>query len=137
MKATIYIDGACRGNPGPAACAAVVLVEGLPEKEFALFLGKATNNIAEYSGVILGLEQARRLGIDEVEIYSDSNLCVQQIKGAFKVSSDNLLPLYNRAKYLLGQFSKWDIRHIPREQNKRADALSNLVLNLHKVVSQA
>ncbi len=136
MKATIFTDGACRGNPGPAACSAVILAEGLPEKQCAMFLGDATNNIAEYSGVILALEQARQLGIDQVEVFSDSNLCVQQIKGAFKVSSENLLPLYNRVKYLLGHFSKWEINHIPREQNKRADALSNLVLDLHKLISQ-
>ncbi|HHX09841.1 MAG TPA: ribonuclease HI family protein, partial [Firmicutes bacterium] len=115
---------------------AVILAEGLPEKQCAMFLGDATNNIAEYSGVILALEQARQLGIDQVEVFSDSNLCVQQIKGAFKVSSENLLPLYNRVKYLLGHFSKWEINHIPREQNKRADALSNLVLDLHKLISQ-
>jgi ribonuclease HI len=136
MKATIFTDGACRGNPGPAACSAVIHAEGLPEKECAMFLGDATNNIAEYSGVILALEQATQLGIDQVEVFSDSNLCVQQIKGAFKVSSENLLPLYNRVKYLLGHFSKWEINHIPREQNKRADALSNLVLDLHKLISQ-
>lgn len=136
MKATIFTDGACRGNPGPAACSAVILAEGLPEKQCAMFLGDATNNIAEYSGVILALEQARQLGIDQVEVFSDSNLCVQQIKGAFKVSSENLLPLYNRVKYLLGHFSRWEINHIPREQNKRADALSNLVLDLHKLISQ-
>ncbi|MGI6621277.1 MAG: ribonuclease HI family protein [Bacillota bacterium] len=136
MKATIFADGACRGNPGPAACSAVILVEGLPEKECAMFLGNATNNIAEYSAVILGLEQARQLGADEVAIYSDSKLCVEQIKGAFKVSSGNLLPLHNRVKYLLRYFPKWEIHHIPREQNRRADSLSNLVLDLHKLISQ-
>ena len=69
-------------------------------------------------------------------IYSDSKLCVEQIKGAFKVSSGNLLPLHNRVKYLLRYFPKWEIHHIPREQNRRADSLSNLVLDLHKLISQ-
>ena len=84
MKAVIYTDGASRGNPGLASCSAVILTEGLPEKEFALFLGKTTNNVAEYSGIILALQQAKRLGISEVVVYSDSNLCVQQLN-SFKV----------------------------------------------------
>jgi len=137
MRATIYIDGASRGNPGPASCSAVILAEGFPEKEYGLFLGNATNNIAEYSGIVLALEQARQLGIDEVAIFSDSNLCVQQIRGAFKVSSKNLIPLYNRVRRLLQYFSKWEIHHIPREQNERADSLSNRILDLRKLISQS
>lgn len=137
MKATIYIDGASRGNPGPASCAAVILADGLPEKEFGLFLGKATNNIAEYSGIILGLEQAKQLGIEEVTIFSDSNLCVQQLRGAFKVSSKNLIPLYNKVKQMLRRFSKWEIHHIPREQNQRADYLADQVLDLQRLINRA
>ena len=137
MKATIYIDGASRGNPGPASCAAVILAEGLPEKEFGLFLGNATNNIAEYSGIVLGLEQAKQLGIEEVTIFSDSNLCVQQLRGAFKVSSKNLIPLYNKVKEMLRSFSKWEIHHIPREQNQRADSLTDQVLDLQRLINRA
>ncbi len=137
MKATIYIDGASRGNPGPASCAAVILAEGLPEKEFGLFLGNATNNIAEYSGIVLGLEQAKQLGIEEVTIFSDSNLCVQQLRGAFKVSSKNLIPLYNKVKQMLRSFSKWEIHHIPREQNQRADSLTDQVLDLQRLINRA
>lgn len=136
MKATIYIDGASRGNPGPASCAAVVLAEGLPEKEFGLFLGSTTNNVAEYSGLILALQEAGNLGADEIIVFSDSNLCVQQINGEFKVSSKNLIPFYNKAKQLLRRFSRWEMHHIPREQNERADSLSNRVLDLHEMMNQ-
>ncbi|HHY16713.1 MAG TPA: ribonuclease HI family protein [Firmicutes bacterium] len=137
MKATIYIDGASRGNPGPASCAAVVLAEGFPERELGLFLGSATNNIAEYSGLLLGLQEAKDMGAEEVLVFSDSNLCVQQVKGKFKVSSPNLIPLYNKAKRALRHFSKWEITHIPREQNKRADSLTNKVLDLYELMSRA
>lgn len=136
MKADVYVDGASRGNPGPASCSCVFLVDGLSEKEFGLFLGNTTNNVAEYSGIVLALEQARRLNVKEVAIYSDSNLCVQQIKGSFKVSSRNLIPLHDRVKKLLRFFTKWEIHHIPRERNGRADSLSNCVLDLHKLIDQ-
>ncbi len=135
MKAIVYTDGASRGNPGPASCSAVILVDGLPEKELGLFLGKTTNNVAEYSGIILALEQAKQMGVMDVTIYSDSNLCVQQIKGVFKVSSPKLIPLYNRVKWLLQFFSRWEIHHVTRNKNKRADLLSNNVLDLQELLS--
>jgi ribonuclease HI len=137
MKATIYIDGASRGNPGPSSCAALIAAEGCEERGYGLFLGDSTNNVAEYAALILGLKEAQELGADEVSIFSDSNLCVKQIKGEFKVSSPNLIPLHKKAVRLLRSFSHWEINHIPREGNKRADSLANRVLDLRDIVCGA
>jgi ribonuclease HI len=134
MKATIYIDGASRGNPGPAACAAIVIAEGYEERGYGLFLGETTNNVAEYAALILGLQEAEELGVDEISVFSDSDLCVKQIRGEFKVSSPNLAPLHKKALRLLRRFSRWEINHIPREDNARADSLANRVLDLHNIV---
>ncbi|HHW18592.1 MAG TPA: ribonuclease HI family protein [Firmicutes bacterium] len=134
MKGVVFFDGASRGNPGPASCSAVVRVEGLPEREVAAFLGTTTNNVAEYCGLLLGLYEARELGADEVAIFSDSNLCVQQLKGEYKVQSPNLIPLYQKVLSLLKKFSRWEISHVPREENKRADSLSNRILDLQEKI---
>jgi len=136
MKATIHIDGASRGNPGLASCAAVIQVEGCAQRELAVFLGTTTNNVAEYSGLILALYEAQDMGAREVVIYSDSNLCVKQVRGEYKVTSENIIPLHRKVVSLLGRFEKWEINHIPREENQLADALSNRVLDLHKAISR-
>lgn len=136
MKALVYIDGACRGNPGPASCAAVVRVEQAPEKRFGIYLGLATNNVAEYSGLILGITEALDSGADEVEIRSDSNLCVQQVKGEFKVKNEKLIPLHARVQFLLRKFKSWDIVYVPREQNTAADSTSNRVLDLTELIAR-
>ena len=134
MKAVVNIDGACRGNPGPASCAAVVRVEGAPERRLGLYLGHATNNVAEYCGLILGISEALDAGADDLEILSDSNLCVQQIKGEFKVKDEKLVPLHRKVQNLLRRCAKWDIRFTPREENQAADSLSNRILDLREVV---
>ena len=134
MKAVVNIDGACRGNPGPASCAAVVRVEGAPERHFGLYLGRATNNVAEYCGLILGVSQALDSGADELEILSDSNLCVQQVRGEFRVKDEKLIPLHRKAQSLLRKCAKWDIRFVPREENQAADSLSNRILDLRELI---
>lgn len=136
MKAVVNIDGASRGNPGPSSCAAVVRVEGAPERHFGIYLGVTTNNVAEYSGLILGISEALNAGADEVLIRSDSNLCVQQVKGEFKVKNEKLIPLHNRVAYLLRKFRAWDIEYIPREENAAADAVSNRVLDLTELMAR-
>ncbi|MFA6654938.1 MAG: ribonuclease HI family protein [Bacillota bacterium] len=136
MRTIMYIDGASRGNPGPASCAAVILSEGVPEREIGLFIGTTTNNVAEYAALILGLQEAKDLGSEEVVIFSDSNLCVQQIKGEFKVSSPHLSPLHKKAMDLLKSFSHWEIHHIPREKNERADSLTDRILDLERLISK-
>lgn len=136
MKAIVNIDGASRGNPGPSSCAAVVRIEGVPEKHFGIYLGVTTNNVAEYSGLILGITEALEAGADEALIRSDSNLCVQQVKGEFKVKNERLIPLHGRALYLLRKFRAWDIMYVPREENTAADAVSNRVLDLIERMGQ-
>lgn len=136
MKALVYIDGACRGNPGPASCAAVVRAGDEPEKRLGLYLGMSTNNVAEYSGLILGLTEALDSGADDVEVRSDSNLCVQQVNGEFKVKNEKLIPLHARAQSLLRKFRSWDVVYIPREQNAAADSTSNRVLDLVEIMAK-
>lgn len=135
MKAKVHFDGASRGNPGDGSCAAVVEVDGRVE-EVSLFLGQCTNNQAEYCGLIAGLETSLKFGAREIELFSDSIVCVKQVLGEYKVKSDHLAPLHMRASRLLAKFAKWSIQHVPREENERADFLSNLVLDLHEMLSE-
>jgi len=136
VKAIVNIDGASRGNPGAASCAAVVRLEGAPERRLGLYLGTTTNNVAEYSGLILGITEALDEGADEIEIRSDSNLCVQQVKGEFKVKNQKLIPLHQRVQYLLRRFRAWEIRHVSREENTAADSVSNRVLDLQELMAR-
>ena len=130
MRATLYADGAARGNPGPAGSGALLLDEtGRPIAELALPLGRATNNVAEYRALILGLEEARRRGIDEIDVRMDSLLVVRQMQGLWKIKHPGLRPLALRAGALLAEFRDRTIEHIPREDNGRADALANKAID--------
>ena len=132
MKATLYADGGSRGNPGPAAFGAVLFDEdGGVLREVSGFLGTSTNNVAEWSGLIAGLEAALELGVDEIDARLDSQLVVRQIIGAYRVKQAHLMPLHAKAKSLLRRFSSSHVSHVPREQNKEADALVNQVLDAH------
>lgn len=135
MKAMLNVDGASRGNPGQASCAAVIRTRDGTQRELGLYLGVATNNVAEYAALIAGLNECLEMGITEVEIRSDSELCVRQIEGAYKVKNENLIVLHRRVLGLLSRFEKWDIRHIPREENKVADSISNRVLDLRALIN--
>jgi probable phosphoglycerate mutase len=126
----IYADGAARGNPGPAGAGAVLLdEEGNVVAELTLALGRATNNVAEYSALILGLEEARRRRARAVDVRMDSLLVVQQMLGRWKIKHPGLKPLALRAGELLASFPEREIRHVPREQNLVADALSNRAID--------
>lgn len=126
----MYADGAARGNPGPAGSGAVLLDErGLVIAELTRFLGVATNNVAEYTGLIIGLEEAQRRGIDELDIRLDSLLVVQQMRGVWRIKHPGLRPLALRAGELLAHFPKRTIEHVPRELNGLADALSNRAID--------
>jgi ribonuclease HI len=126
VKATLYADGAARGNPGPAGSGALLVDDqGEPIARLCLWLGTATNNVAEYQALILGLEEARRRGIDELDVRMDSLLVVRQMQGLWKIKHPNLKPLALRAGALLATFARRSIEHIPREQNGAADALAN------------
>ena len=126
----LYADGAARGNPGPAGAGAVLLdEEGIVVAELTLALGRATNNAAEYSALILGLEEAKRRGATAIDVCMDSLLVVEQMRGRWKIKHPGLKPLALRAAELLASFPEREIRHVPREQNLVADALSNRAID--------
>ena len=130
MKAILYADGAARGNPGPAGSGAVLLDDdGHIIAEVTKFLGVTTNNVAEYNALIIGLEEAQRRGVDEIDIRMDSLLVVQQMRGLWKIKHPNMKPLAQRAGELLASFPKRSIAHVPREDNAIADALSNRAID--------
>jgi len=130
VKAILYADGACRGNPGPAGAGAVLLDgTGRVIAELTKFLGVATNNVAEYEGLIIGLERAQRLGVDELDVRMDSKLVVEQMSGRWKIKHPNMKPLALKAGALLATFPKRTITHVPRDQNGIADALSNRAID--------
>lgn len=126
MKATLYADGAARGNPGPAGAGAVLLAEdGSVIAELHKALGRATNNVAEYEALILGLEEAKRRGIDRLDVRMDSLLIVRQMQGLWRIKHPGLKPLALRAGALLAQFPTRTIEHVPRDENAHADMLAN------------
>jgi ribonuclease HI len=127
MRFRAYIDGAARGNPGPAGAGVhIEAVDGRPAEELFEALGRATNNVAEYSALLLALARAAELKADTVEILSDSLLLVQQVNGVFKVKAPHLIPLASDAVRRAKQFRRFSIRHVPREKNRLADRLANL-----------
>ena len=130
MKARLSTDGGARGNPGPAAVAAVATApDGSVLDEANLYIGEATNNVAEYRAVLLGLELAGRLGAREVEVVNDSELVARQIGGQYKVKHAGLRPLYLDTMRALRGFGRWSVRSVRREQNERADELVTLALD--------
>jgi ribonuclease HI len=130
MKVVVHVDGGARGNPGPAAAACVVSSPtGAVLDESCKLLGAATNNVAEYRALLLGLARARALGATEVEIVNDSELIAKQVQGLYKVKHEALRPLHGEAIAALGAFARWSIRSVPRAQNAHADALVNAALD--------
>jgi beta-lactamase class A/ribonuclease HI len=130
VKLRVFIDGAARGNPGPAALGVVVQdARGRVLAELGEALGVATNNVAEYRALLRGLEEAAAHGATEVEVLTDSDLLVRQITGEYRVKSAHLIPLHARALRALGGFRAWRVQHVPREENAAADALANRALD--------
>jgi len=129
-KVVVHVDGGARGNPGPAAVAAVATTPGGEVVgERRLYIGEATNNVAEYRAVLLGLELARDLGASGVEVVNDSELISKQIGGQYKVKHAGLKPLYLDAMRALREFERWKVRSVRRDSNERADALVNQALD--------
>jgi ribonuclease HI len=125
-KVVVHVDGGSRGNPGPAAAAAVASTpEGEVVGERSAYLGEQTNNVAEYRAVQLGLELARELGATEVEVVNDSQLVARQIGGQYKVKHAGLKPLFLETMRMLRSFDGWSVRDVRREHNLRADELVN------------
>jgi ribonuclease HI len=125
----IYTDGAARGNPGPAAFAYVIERNGAPPIEEKGTLGRATNNVAEYTALVRVLEHAARLGARRLVIHSDSELLVKQMNGEYQVKSEDLRALFEQAKAMARRFEAVTIRHVRRGQNSRADRLCNEALD--------
>ncbi len=127
--ATVHIDGAARGNPGPAAYSFVIEIPGqVAIEEFGL-LGSETNNVAEYTALVRVLERAHKEGLQQVHIHSDSELLVKQMNGEYRVKNADLKAMYDEAQGLLKHFHSVRIQHVRREQNKRADELCNIALD--------
>jgi ribonuclease HI len=129
-KLTVNVDGGARGNPGPAAIAAVVRdPEGEVLAERGERIGRATNNVAEYRALLLGIELARELEAEEVELIGDSELIVRQVEGRYKVKHADMRELHAEVKRALAPFGSWSIRHVKRAENAAADALVNQALD--------
>lgn len=126
----LFADGGSRGNPGPAGAGAVIYDDqGGELAALSKFLGRATNNVAEYQALLLGLEHAKLLGAGGLTVKLDSELLVRQINGQYRVKSPHLKPLYQKALALLRNFSPVTIIHVRREQNRRADELANRAMD--------
>lgn len=130
MKLIVHVDGGSRGNPGPAAIAAVVSTpDGEVVADAKQAIGVASNNVAEYKALLLGLAKARELGADEVEVVNDSELVQKQVNGEYKVKHQDMKPLHAESVAALNEFDRWQVRSVPRAQNSDADALVNQVLD--------
>lgn len=126
----VHIDGGSRGNPGPAAYGVTIeTAEGQPVTAFGKFIGKSTNNFAEYQGLLAALEYAVRHGYPRLRVLTDSELMARQISGQYKVRSADLKPLYDRAKAMIAGLESFSIRHVYREQNREADRLANQAMD--------
>jgi ribonuclease HI/probable phosphoglycerate mutase len=122
----LFTDGASRGNPGQAGAGAVLFADNGEELVAkSIYLGTCTNNVAEYKALLIGLEEAARLGCSELAIALDSELIVRQIQGRYKVKNETLAALFAEVRDYLAGFGKWTIMHVPRAQNARADELAN------------
>ncbi|MBI4411036.1 MAG: ribonuclease HI family protein [Deltaproteobacteria bacterium] len=133
MKWIVYTDGASRGNPGEAGAGAFLVSESGKEIPLSHYLGIKTNNQAEYAALLMGLEELKKQKAREVEIRADSELMVRQLKGEYRVKNEGLIPYYERAKNLLTSFEKVSFRHVPREENKKADKLANEAIDFRVV----
>lgn len=130
MKLIVHVDGGARGNPGPAAIGAVVASpDGDVLENASETIGVATNNVAEYKALILGVQRARALGATELEVVNDSELVQKQINGLYRVKHADMKPLHATALEALGALDRWVVRSVPRAQNKEADALVNEALD--------
>jgi ribonuclease HI len=126
----VHIDGASRGNPGPAAYGVTVEdANGAPLAAFSRFLGRATNNVAEYHGLLAALGYSLEQHHPRLRVLTDSELMARQIEGRYKVKSPDLKPLFERARQMIQRLEHFSIRHVPREQNAAADRLANQALD--------
>lgn len=129
-KVIVHIDGASRGNPGPAAYGVVMeTVDGSRLAAFSGYLGKTTNNVAEYQGLLAALEHALSKGYSRIYVQTDSELLALQIKGVYRVKNAGLKPLWEQVRQLIARLESFSIEHVLRERNREADRLANLALD--------
>lgn len=129
LKVTAFVDGASRGNPGPAGYGVYMTTDTGETIEISGFLGTTTNNVAEYEGLLEALRTAAHEGATELEIVSDSELLVKQMLGVYRVKHPNLIPLHEQAKQMVRRFRRFSIRHTLRAGNKNADRLANIAVD--------
>ena len=135
---TLQFDGGSRGNPGPAGIGVVVSAsDGTPLVTLGRFIGRATNNVAEYRGLITAMEEALKLGAKRVVIRGDSELIIKQMRGEYRVKHPDMKPLYEQAQDLLAQFDAAKIEHNLRGKNALADKLANLAMDRKGEVTDA
>src|SRR3954462_8915419 len=135
---TLQFDGGSRGNPGPAGIGVVVrAADGTALVTLGRYIGKATNNVAEYRALITALEEAKKLGATKIKIRGDSELVVRQMTGVYRVKHPDLVPLHRQAKELLADFDDAKIEHNYREKNELADRLGNLAMDRRRDVTEA
>ncbi|HLF16239.1 MAG TPA: ribonuclease HI family protein [Candidatus Thermoplasmatota archaeon] len=127
MRATLWFDGACSGNPGPMGAGAVVEIEGRREM-LSRPMGRGTNNEAEYHGLLLGLRHALAAGADEVTVHGDSELVLRQVAGDYRVRAANLKSMHAEARALLARFRRARLEWVPRERNHEADAAARAAI---------
>ncbi len=120
----LFVDGACSGNPGEAGIGVVVIEKGKTIKNISLSIGQATNNIAEYTALIFGLQEALILKADKVRANTDSELLYNQINGSYKIKNPTLKVLVAQVEHLLKGFKQVEMKRVPREQNRDADTLA-------------
>lgn len=126
----IFTDGACSGNPGPAAIGVVLKRQGKTVKEISHFIGQATNNIAEYTALIWGLQEALILKTECVLVNTDSELMHRQMIGQYKVKHDGIKPLFDQAGHLMKGFKQVEFKYVPRQHNSQADKLARKALKV-------
>ncbi len=137
LSAVMHCDGGSRGNPGDAGIGVVInvrqdtdpLSDSIDDRRISEYIGTATNNVAEYSALLRGLESALEMGIRDISIFLDSELLVRQMNGIYKVKNRNLRPMWERAMGLVSKFDTCNIIHVRRELNKEADALVNQAID--------
>jgi ribonuclease HI len=129
FTAVLSVDGAARGNPGPAGTGMVLETADGSMHRFGEYLGKATNNVAEYEALLSGMRKASELGVRELQVRSDSELMVKQLNGLYKVKNSRLQELYFTAIKLTSSFDKVTFTHVPREENKEADRMANMAID--------
>ena len=136
-KAVVYVDGGSRGNPGDSAFGVYACdADDKPVAAFGGFLGRKTNNEAEYSGLLAALEWAQGVGVRELHVRADSQLMVRQMNGEYRVKSPNLRPLFDDARRRADQFARFEIEHVRREGNVQADRLANLAMDARDSVEE-